>query len=113
MIQAVAAAGDLDFAATTFPGFGTYIDNFSYRTDVGNVYYWWQYFVGTPEDGTVTWTAASEGMSTRILTNGSIDGWYNGFDSHVPRLPVPIPEPASVFLLIGAAALLGGGRTRR
>jgi hypothetical protein len=102
MIQAVAAAGDLDFAATTFPGFGTYIDNFAYRSEVGNVDYWWQYFIGTPSAGSVAWTSASEGVSTRILADGSIDGWYNGFDGHVPR----VPEPASALLLALAPALL-------
>lgn len=102
MIQAVAADGDLDFAATTFPGFGTYIDNFSYRSEVGNVDYWWQYFIGTPSAGSVAWTSASEGVSTRILEDGSVDGWYNGFDGHVPR----VPEPATALMLAIAPALL-------
>ncbi len=103
MVQAVAAAGDLDFAATTFPGFGTYIDNFSYGSEVGNVDLWWQYFTGTPSDGSVTWTSSSIGMCDRVLSDGSIDGWYNGFD---PGVEPRFPEPATALMLAIAPALL-------
>ena len=103
MIEAIAEAGDLGYAATTFPGFGTYIDNFSYRSEAGNVDYWWQYFIGTPSAGSVAWTSASEGMSTRALADGSIDGWYNSFD---PGVTPRVPEPASALLLAAATALL-------
>ncbi|HSW46201.1 MAG TPA: hypothetical protein VLM89_11595 [Phycisphaerae bacterium] len=108
MIQAVAAAGDLDYQASSFPGFGTFIDNFSRGGEAGNADFYWQYFNGTASGGIVTWVSAWEGMSTRILADGSIDGWYNGFDGHVPR----IPEPATGLLVAAAALLVPAARRR-
>ncbi len=109
MVQAVAGAGALDFAATTFPGFGTYIDNFLYGSEAGNVSYYWQYFTGTPTGGTVAWTSSMIGMSDRILSDGSIDGWYNGFN---PGASPRAPEPATA-LFLAAGVLLSRKAIRR
>jgi len=99
MVQAVAAAGALDYLATDYGSMGVFIDNFFYDTEAGNPDYYWSYWVGTADDGTVQWVSPSVGMSSRPLSDGDFDGWYNGFDGTQPR----VPEPASV-LLLGAGA---------
>lgn len=107
MVQSIAAAGDLDFTATTFPGFGTYIDNFTYGSEAGNIDFYWQYFTGIPAGGSVTWNSSMIGMGERVLADGRIDGWYNGFD---PGAAPRVPEPTTA--LLAAAGLLAWRQSR-
>jgi hypothetical protein len=107
MVKTIAGAGDLDFTATTFPGFGTYIDNFTYGGEAGDINFYWQYFTGIPAGGSVAWTSSAIGMVDRVLADGSVDGWYNGFD---PGVTPHLPEPATGLLV--AAGFLAWRRSR-
>ncbi|MBP7933639.1 MAG: PEP-CTERM sorting domain-containing protein [Phycisphaerae bacterium] len=108
MITAVAAAGDLDFAADYWPGLGYAVDNITYRAEAGDAGLYWAYWLGTGDGGQIAWSEAATGMSGRTLASGDFDGWYNGFDNTRPRLP----EPATA-LLLGAACVLLRLRARR
>lgn len=108
MLTAVAAAGDLDFTASYWPGMGHFIDNFTYRGEAGDAGRYWAYWLGTASGGQVAWVEAGGGMSNRTLASGDFDGWYNGFDNTTPRLP----EPAAA-LLLGVGGVLAPLRTRR
>ena len=80
MVQDIAAAGALYYEATDWGSMGVFIDNFSYDSDIGNPNNYWAYWVGTAADGDVDWLSPSVGMTSRPLSDGSFDGWYNGFD---------------------------------
>lgn len=89
-LVAIDAAGDLDFEATYYSGWGYFIDNFYYNSESGEQSYYWQYF--TSSDG-IVWTSSWVGMSDRVLTDGSWDGWYNSWDPGVsPLAPVPVVD---------------------
>ena len=84
----------------------------------------WQFSVagGNPYDGTSAWTDSQTGITDRILTDNSWDGWAFGvpdFSGAVgeagadfrPRASV-VPEPSSM-LLLGLSGLAVAGRRRR
>ena len=100
-LVAIDAAGALDFEATPYGDMDYFIDNFHYNSESGNPGYYWQYFTST--DGSA-WTSSWVGMSSRTLTNGDWDGWYNGFDPGVSPT-TPIPEPMTIVSL-GLGGLL-------
>ena len=90
MVNAVATGGGLDFTAKYWSGMGYYIVNYSYQGQSGNPDNYWCYWLGTPGSGTVGWVSAGGGPSSRVLSDGVFDGWYNGFDGTEPRLPEPM-----------------------
>ncbi len=64
---------------------------------------YWSYYVG---DGT-DWDYAMTGPASRILTDGSYDGWvWSGLQDAPPDFPVAIPEPAALSVLMAGALLL-------
>ena len=76
---------------------------------------YWSYWIGSgnPYDGG-SWGFSGSGMSDRVLTDGSWDGWSFAaaptWDGGVPDPFVPaqqeVPEPATVFLMgAGLAAM--------
>jgi hypothetical protein len=117
MLEAVASEMNglmLDFIGMDGVGFGVLIDNFEYPpfAEVGDPANFWAYYNAEAADvggGTIDWAFASAGASARSLQDGSIDGWYNGFDGTLPEVPA-IPAPATTLAF---AALLLGGRRRR
>ncbi|MDA1177347.1 MAG: hypothetical protein O2931_00985 [Planctomycetota bacterium] len=51
---------------------------------------YWEYWLGSHSasaGGTVIWASSQIGISDRILTNGSIDGWYASRGGVKPRFP--------------------------
>jgi len=80
---------------------------------------YWSYWVGGTGT-TPAWDYSGDGMSTRILTDGAWDGWcfadFSGYGSGgVPSEPiaaVPVPEPASIVLLLAGVSLLTKRRHR-
>jgi hypothetical protein len=61
---------------------------------------WWGYWT-RPASG-AAWAGATEGMSSRILTDGAWDGWsyVRGGAQLAPETPVAaVPEPASLAAL--------------
>ena len=115
MISAVDEAGSLEVDATYYSGLGYFIDNFYYDGHSGNASTWWEYSVAEsdesgypdfhfPESG---WNWSSVGCSSRILQNGSWDGWRNPYGSGGPEVPT-IPIPTAVWLLgSGMLGLIG------
>ncbi len=107
MIQSIATAGALDYTDVDF-GFGVYIDNIFYHHEAGDPDFWWAYWVGSAEEGSVEWFSPPVGMADRPLSHGAFDGWYNGFDGTQPR----VPEPASAMLLAVGIGFLNRRRRK-
>ncbi len=77
---------------------------------------YWSYWLGG-EDDSPAWGYSGVGMSSRILSNGSWDGWsaLPGFMGDAPSEPIPatIPEPASVILALATVVMLSIARRPR
>lgn len=77
-------------------GFGIFIDGISFEghSDIGyqGGENWWHYW--TKEDGLEPWQSPVIGATDRIVTDGAWDGWSYG------RSAPPVPEPASVLLVL-------------
>ncbi len=103
MVRDILAAGSLEADLGVFEGFGAFVNNWFHEGQQGDVTQFWRYELGMINNpgNDVEWATASEGMSTRTLTDGSFDGWYNSFAdaSAKPRLPVPEPASAAIILL--------------
>lgn len=67
-----------------------------YNSGYGGGANWWHYWI--KEAGETEWTAPAYGMSSRVVSDGDMDGWIYGRDT-------PVPEPAAVALL-GLGVLL-------
>ncbi|MCP4379542.1 MAG: PEP-CTERM sorting domain-containing protein [bacterium] len=89
--------------------FGFFMSTLSYDGNTAGAGGWSSDWLGywNSTDG-VTWTAASVGVSTRVLTDGAWDGWsqeINNTDFNPAASPVtPTPEPATMLLLGGMVA---------
>jgi len=111
LMDAVDAAGSLDYTET-----GGFLNTISYDSysNVGQNGWptdWWAYF--TSSDGE-NWETSGVGFATRELSNSSWDGWaHQTTDAWPPaHLPMtPIPEPVTIALL-GLGGLLLAGRRR-
>ena len=76
--------------------------------ETGNPSNFWAYWTGETANGGlpdfdpgIDWEFSNEGVSSRVLEDGSIDGWYNAFDDTPPRVPtVVIPAPPMLGLLL-------------
>jgi hypothetical protein len=110
-IQLIQANSDLKYVAETF-SFGDFITGFSYggysqTGDGSGGAGFWKYDLSN--DG-LTWQSSGQGASSRLLTDGSYDGWLWSQAGHAsPILPTAIPEPSS----FAAIALLATGLLRR
>ena len=99
MMDAVIAAGSLDYSES-----GGFLNTISYDTyvNIGQAGWstdWWSYFVSV--DGQ-NWAPADVGFATRELTNGAWDGWAHQTTGDWPaaHLPAaPVPEPITIVLL--------------
>ena len=99
---------------TTF-GYNDGTTNKLYASNYPALYY--SYWTGTTGGD---WTEPQFGVSDRILSNGSYDGWTlvrNGNDI-APVTPfitsgATAPEPASLSLMTGTLGLVGAGVVRR
>lgn len=78
MLQAIADEGDLEMSYDIQP-FGAFINNFSYQGDVGDVSQFWRFEIGTYENQMLSWSFSGGGVSSRMIYDQSIDGWYNSF----------------------------------
>jgi hypothetical protein len=70
-----------------------------YNSGYGGGANWWHYWI--KDVGETAWTSPLYGMSSRIVSDGDMDGWIYGRDT-------PVPEPATIGLLA-----LGGIMLRR
>lgn len=97
-------AGSQDSAFVTGLGFDGFLD----QGDGSGGDDWWRYWI---RDGAEDlWAFAGTGPSTRIVTEGSWDGWVFGRDdAPIPMKVIPAP-PATLAL---AGLLIAGGRRRR
>jgi hypothetical protein len=107
-----------------FPGFGAFVNNFSYDGDVGEPDNFWRLEIGTYVASNITWSTSGAGLSwlTSLHFTGTptsdpgnlpdvqpsgttgIIGFYNSFadDAVKPRVPTAVPEPAAwLFAAIG------------
>ena len=104
---------------TTSFSFGLQIDALSFGDDADAPVFdddnrFWNFFVGTVDDGAVAWTFSNVGPSDAILTDGAFIGFRaQEFGAGLPALPlVAVPEPSGLFLL-GFAVAIGNVRRRR
>jgi hypothetical protein len=122
MVNAIALADPRLEVETVLYSIGPAVVGWRYGTayrngfEPGDPGYWGYYLAegdghspGSP--GTSAWSFASEGYGTRVLSNGSWDGWsyQPNFAGTAPSAAVfaaePVPEPASLL----AVAALGAG----
>jgi hypothetical protein len=119
----------------TDPTFGDFLDAIGYdadgdgfsATDPDDHYHagfelgsFWSYFTfeSTPF-GPGGWAESNVGFAARTLADGSWDGWsWDAFPADAPGEPVaavaaPVPEPASMLLLAGAAGAMCLVRRRK
>lgn len=76
------------------------MDSISYNGHINSGYIsgadWWHYWTN---DGS-GWISSSVGMSDRTVADGDADAWIYGSDS------APVPEPATIAVLLAGAGLL-------
>jgi hypothetical protein len=108
-------AGSYFTFADTVSQYGAFVTGFDYGgfdengNGAGGSAYW-HYF--TSADG-INWTSSGVGASSRMLTNGSYDGWDFSATKSAPVTPLAtVPEPATAAGLIAAVAT-GVSRRRR
>jgi hypothetical protein len=64
---------------------------------------WWRYWLSN--DGS-NWTSSGAGAGTRMLANGSWDGWTWVRDQGSIAPDTPTPEPSGLMVLAGGVVLL-------
>lgn len=93
----------------TFYGDAAFIDGIAYggHSDVGfgGGDDWWHYWVRPCADD--TWQSPEYGASSRIVSNGTWDGWVYGSAGE------PVPEPTSLTVLAVAGGAVTALRRRR
>jgi hypothetical protein len=113
LMDAVSAAGSLDYTET-----GGFLNTISYDTysNVGEGGWpgdWWAYFVSTNGED---WADPGEGFATRVLSHGDWDAWAHQTTDDWPPAhwpSTPVPEPTTATLLALGALLLGRCRVRK
>ena len=112
MIEAIVAAGFLSWEYTDY-SFGRAVDNFTYGDMTGDESLYWGLSLGDVVDPGVDWVGSPVGVSDNLLSNNSLEGWYNGFNDDFSTIPpalplVPAPGVMTAFLLVA-----GQSRRRR
>ena len=112
MIEAIVAAGFLSWEYTDY-SFGRAVDNFTYGDMTGDESLYWGLSLGDVVDPGVDWAGSPVGVSDNLLSNNSLEGWYNGFNDDFSTIPpalplVPAPGVMTAFLLVA-----GQSRRRR
>lgn len=101
MIEAIDAAGTLDFTSQDFGG-GPFVTGFTYAgRSIGALGWpdeWWAYYNGT--DGT-DWDLGFAGVADRALVDGDWDGWYGAYNDAYPPEASPRTPPYGVAVLSG------------
>jgi hypothetical protein len=94
LMDTIAAAGPLDYNDSA--GFLNTISYGSY-SNIGQVGWpadWWSYFISTDGEN---WVDAGEGFATRVLTDGSWDGWAHQTTGDWPAIHLPTTPFLSDF----------------
>jgi len=113
MLLALDSAAGLMYDWTDW-GSGIFVNNFAYGSPAGDPDLYWSHSLGDVFGGDPNWTDAAAGTNYTSISNGSISGWYNGFNEDYSAIPpslegLLIPAPASIAL----AAICGIGSRRR
>ena len=90
MIEAIVAAGFLSWEYTDY-SFGRAVDNFTYGDMSGDPGFYWGLSLGDVVDPGVSWAGSPGGVSDNLLSNNSLDGWYNGFNDDYSTIPPALP----------------------
>lgn len=110
MIEAIVAAGFLSWEYTDY-SFGRAVDNFSYGDMSGDASFFWGLSLGDVVDPGVEWAGSPVGVSDNLLSNNSLEGWYNGFNDDFSTIPPALPLVPAPGVMTGL--LLAAGRSRR
>ncbi|GAB4452501.1 MAG: hypothetical protein OHK0029_03540 [Armatimonadaceae bacterium] len=124
MLDALAAnVPTFSFTAQSFGSFGRFVTGLGYDgkfqdNSPPNTLAFWSYWVST--DG-INWSDPGAGLDSRVLTNGSWDGWawgpdFNNFPGPPPVTPfaaAAAPEPASFLLILGVFCPVGIQKIRK
>jgi len=92
LIQELTANTDLNSDLQDF-GFGAFVRMLEVEGVVGDTPNfatdgrYWEYWLGSSQDGIVQWSSAPIGISDRLLTDGSVDGWYASTGGVRPLFP--------------------------
>lgn len=78
MLLAIAEAGPLEIEYTVKP-FGVFIDNFSYGDETGDPGQFWRFETAQAGQGAFVWETSGVGITSRMISDRSVDGWYNSF----------------------------------
>lgn len=96
MLQAIADAGALELDYTVQP-FGVFIDNFTYLDEMGDPSQFWRFETAQAGQGAFVWETSGAGIIQRMISDRSVDGWYNSFtDLSKPGFGGRSPEPFEV-----------------
>jgi len=114
-IQLLAQDTDLGFSDQHF-GFGDFLTELKFGgydlsgNGAGGSGFW-KYYLST--DG-LAWKLSGQGFSSRMLSNGSYDGWlFSTSGPSLPSQPTAVPEPAAAALMMLASGALLARRSRR
>ena len=124
LLLALDAAGDLTVNHQFFDLGGPlsiFVDGFSFAGQAATPGFGgpqgesWSYWVADePPINSSNWTSPIIGATSRLLTNGSYDGWTLNVFNETNDPPTTVPEPgtAGIILLIGSAGLAYRRRRR-
>ncbi|MCH2133456.1 MAG: PEP-CTERM sorting domain-containing protein [Phycisphaerales bacterium] len=102
---------------TTYDGYGTFVDNFSWGSESGDAMQYWTHSMSNPDgSGDVSWTDAYLGVESQLLSDGMISGWYNGYNEDYSAIPPSLPlatVPAPGVLALAGLFAMGTSRRRR
>lgn len=116
MLEAIAEAGPLEFDYTVEP-FGVFVDNFTYLDETGDSSQYWRFETAQAGQGAFVWETSGAGVTQRMISDRSVDGWYNSFidlskpgfggrDAEPFEVSGAVPEPQT-GLIVGVMVVLG------
>ncbi|HCD29886.1 MAG TPA: hypothetical protein DEQ73_04695 [Phycisphaerales bacterium] len=112
MIEAIVAAGFLSWEYTDY-SFGRAVDNFSYGDMTGDANFFWGLSLGDVVDPGVEWVGSPVGLSDNLLSNNSLEGWYNGFNEDYSTIPPALPLVPAPGVMTALMLVAGQSRRRR